>query len=363
MSVSCGIVGLSNVGKSTIFNALTAAGVESGNYPFSTTNAQSAVVDVPDPNLEAIAKFIETKKLVPAAVNVVDIAGLTEGASKGEGMGNKFLASIRECDAIMQIVRCFENPNVVREDPVDAAKDIEVVEVELCMADYETVTRAIERVSKKARTGDKESIEEKELFERAQTMLEEGRLVRTGDWTPHEVELLRPLCLMSQKRILYVANVGDDDLAGEGKQARAVRARAEETGSEWLALCGDLESELRSMSGEDREVFMAEYGIKKLGLDRLIHAAYRLLGLQTFYTAGPMEVRAWTIRAGDKAPVAAGVIHTDFEKGFIRAQVYQVTDLVEHETENAIKAAGKLRTEGRDYVMQDEDVCHFLTGK
>ncbi len=363
MSVSCGIVGLPNVGKSTIFKALTAAEVERGNYPFSTTGSQAAVVEVPDPNLETIRGFIETKKLVPAVVNVVDIAGLAEGSSRGEGLGNKFLHSIRECDAVMHVVRCFDDQNVVREDPVDPIKDMEVLELELCLADLDTASRAVERVGKKARTGDKQSILEQELFGRARAMLEEGRQVITGDWHPAEVEALKPLCLLTSKRTLYVANVGDDDVTGEGERARAVGERAAATGMRWLPFCGDLECELRGMDGEDREMFMAEFGIEELGLGRLIHATYELLGLQTFYTAGEKEIRAWTIRSGDLAPWAAGVIHTDFEKSFIRAEVYQVADLVEHGSEAAIKAAGKLRTEGRAYVMQEADVCHFLVGR
>ncbi|MDG1490882.1 MAG: redox-regulated ATPase YchF, partial [Planctomycetota bacterium] len=313
--------------------------------------------------LETIHRFIQTDKVIPASVKIVDIAGLIAGASKGEGLGNKFLSNIRETDAIMHVVRCFGGSKVVREEPVDPLKDIEVIELELALADLDTVDRAIERVSKKARSGDKDSLEQKELFERAKTMLENGDLLRAHDWTDRERLLLKPMCLMSTKRMLYVANVTDEDLDGSSDYAKAVAARAAATGSEWIPICGDIESELRNMEDEERDLFMADLGIESLGLDRLIQATYKLLGLQTYYTAGEKEIRAWTTPTGSKAPEAAGVIHTDFEKAFIRAEVYAVEDLVEHESEAAIRAAGKLRTEGRDYLMREGDVCHFLIGK
>ena len=363
MSLSCGIVGLPNVGKTTIYNALTSAQAERTAYATGSTEPNVAMISIPDPNLDRIASHIETKKVIPATVQVVDIAGLQQGASRGEGMGNRFLAHIREADALLHVVQCFENPAVAREAPVDAASDLGELEVELTLADLDTVTRGVERVSKKARTGDKDAIEEKELFERVQAMLEAGTQPRTGEWSERELELLRPLCLMTMKPVLYVANVGDDDLGAEGPHARAVAAHAEKMGSGWIALCGDLECDLRQMEDEDREAFMAEYGVEELALDRLIRAAYGLLGLQTFYTAGEKEIRAWTIQAGDTAPVAAGKIHTDFIKGFIRAEVYSVGQLEEHGSEAAIRSAGLLRTEGKDYVMNDQDVCHFLVGK
>jgi hypothetical protein len=334
-----------------------------GNFPFCTIDPAVAVAEVPDPNLQLIASLIESKKIIPAAVQVVDIAGLIAGASKGEGLGNKFLANIRETDAIMHVVRCFENPNVLRDTPVDPAGDMDVIDLELCLADLETVTKGVERVSKKARSGDKDSLFMKDVYERARALLEAGQSVRSAQWTKAELAALRPLCLMTIKRVLYVANVADDDLAGESAHAQVVARRARETGSQWLPICSDIESELRSMDAEERSLFMQELGIEQLGLERLIRATYALLGLQTYYTAGPKEIRAWTIHAGDSAPKAAGVIHTDFEKGFIRAEVYSVADLVAYKTEAAIKAAGKLRTEGREYVLRDGDVCHFLVGK
>ncbi len=362
MTVSCGIVGLPNVGKSTIFNALTAAAAEQANYPFCTIEPNIAIVDVPDTNLHEIHSRISTQKVIPASLRVVDIAGLIAGASKGEGMGNQFLANIRECDAIMQVVRCFTTPSVVREGAVDPVADIEIIELELILADLETVVRARERVKKKTRSGDKDAIVELGVMDRAKEVLENDRLLRTEEWTAHERSVLRPLCLMTIKKMLYVANVGDDDLCGTSSHAQEVAKKALESGAEWLPICGDLECELRTMGTEDRDMFMTDLGIKELGLERLIQCTYKLLDLQTFYTAGEKEVRAWTVHKGWEAPRGAGVIHTDFEKKFIRAEIYSVQDLIDYESEAAIKSAGKLRTEGRSYVMQEGDICHFLIG-
>ena len=361
MAVACGIVGLPNVGKSTIFNAITAAGAESANYPFCTIEPNIGIVDVPDPRLEQIRGHIASQKIIPASLKVVDIAGLVAGAASGEGLGNKFLGNIKETDAILHVVRCFDNDDIVHvAGKVDPIEDIEVIELELGMADTETLTRNIERVGKKARSGDKESVAQKELFQRALDVVEGGKSLRSIAWKPEERAMLRPLFLITLKPVLYVANVADDDLDGAGELAQRVAKYAADTGADFVALSGDIEGELAGMDPEDRAEFQAELGITEPGLDRLAHQAYHLLGLQTYFTAGPKEIRAWTIHKGDTAPKAAGVIHTDFEKGFIRAECYSVADLEELKTEAAIRAAGRLRVEGREYVMRDGDVVHFL---
>jgi GTP-binding protein YchF len=364
MSLACGIVGLPNVGKSTIFNAVTAAGAESANYPFCTIEPNVGIVDVPDERLAVIREHIESQRILPATLKMVDIAGLVEGASKGEGLGNKFLGNIKEVDAIAHVVRCFKKGDVVHvHGDIDPLRDIGVVELELALADLETVSRNVERVAKKARSGDKESLAQKDVFERAREALERGTQLRSLEWKASERALLRPLFLMTMKPVLFVANVSDDELDGHTPEVQAVQAYAQETGSEIVVLCGDIEGELSGMEPEERAVFMQDLGLEESGLTRLIHHAYDLLGMQTFYTAGPKEIRAWNIRKGDTGPRAAGVIHTDFEKGYIRAEIYSVSDLVEHGSEAAIKAAGKLRIEGREYVMRDGDVAHFLIGK
>src|SRR5690349_20406001 len=364
MSVACGIVGLPNVGKSTIFNAITAAGAESANYPFCTIEPNVGVVDVPDENLEIIHRFIETDRIVPASVKIVDIAGLVKGASKGEGLGNKFLGNVKECDAILHVVRCFTKGDVIHvSGSVDPARDIEVIELELALADLDTVERALERVSKKARGGDKESIVQRDAFEKARAVLEAGTQLRLADWTKVEREALQSLFPITLKPVLFIANVADDDLEGASEGAQIVRRHAEKGGAEMVALCGDIEGELMTMEPADRASFLADLGLAEPGLHRLIRKASDLLGLQTFFTAGKIEIRAWTIQKGDTGPVAAGVIHSDFEKGYVRAEVYSVEDLVAYKSEAAIKAAGKLRSEGRDYVMREGDVAHFLIGK
>jgi GTP-binding protein YchF len=363
MGLTCGIVGLPNSGKTTLFNAFTASRADRAIYPFSTTEASEAKVEVPDERLETIHRFIETERIVPAAVDVVDIPGLVPGASTGKGLGNKFLGHIKECDALLHVVRCFKNPDVVREGAVEPGHDIEELELELAMADLDTVTRAHERVSKKARSGDKQAIFEQGVFVRAKELLEEGKQLRSLEWKKADLEALRPLFLITLKPVLYVANIDQDDLGGETAWSAEVRAHAQAMGSESIELCGDLECELVNMEPEDRAEFQAELSIPELGMPRLIRATYHLLGLQTFFTAGPKEIRAWTIRKGATGPLAAGVIHTDFEKGYVRAEVYSVEDLVEHHSEAAIKAAGKLRVEGRDYVLQEGDVCHFLVSR
>ncbi len=363
MSLACGIVGLPNIGKTSVFNAATGAGAERASYAFSTVEPNLAEVDVPDPRLEVIHGYVKTDRVVPAKVKLVDIAGLAAGASTGEGMGNKFLGHIKETDALCQVVQCFERAELARETPVDPKGDIEVLELELALADFETVSRNADRVAKKARTGDKEAIFQGEVFARAKALLEDGTQLRTVEWTKDERVALRPMFLLTLKPVLYLANVGDDDFDGSSAFAQAVAAHAESVGSPWLPMCADMECELSAMDTDDRALFMEDLGLTELALPRLLASVYRLLGLQTYFTAGEIEVKAWTIEKGDTGPVAAGKIHTDFEKGFVRAEIYSVDDLVEHKTEAAIRAAGKLRVEGKAYVMRDGDICHFLVNR
>jgi len=363
VSVACGIVGLPNIGKTTVFNTLTGSGAERASYAFSTVEPNLAELEVPDERLAILHRYVETQKIVPARVKIVDIAGLAAGASHGEGMGNRFLGHIKEADALMQVVQCFERSDLARETPVDPPGDIEALELELALADFETVARNVERVGKRARTGDKDATFEKEVFERAKGLLEDGVQLRTAEWSDDELAALRPLFLLTLKPVLYVANVADDDFAGEGALARAVAGHAASVGARSIAICGDIECELGGMGADDRAMFMEELDVKELAQPRLIQETYELLGLRTFFTAGEKEIKAWTIHQGDTAPVAAGKIHTDFEKGFVRVEVYSVDDLVEHESEAAIRSAGKLRVEGKDYRMQESDVCHFLVNR
>jgi hypothetical protein len=364
MSVAAGIVGLPNVGKSTIFNAITAAGAESANYPFCTIEPNIGVVDVPDPRLGILHSLVKTQRVVPASVKVVDIAGLVKGASKGEGLGNQFLGNVKECDAILHVVRCFENGDIIHvHGKVDPRTDIEVIELELTLADNETIGKALDRVGKKARAGDKDAVFEHATFSKARELLERGRQLRLETWTDREREALRPLFLITLKPVLYVANVAADDLAKDTPHIATVRAHAAATGAGIVVLCGDMEGEIAALEPAERVEFMKDLGLEHSGLERLATATYDLLGLQTYFTAGEKEIRAWTIQKGTKAPAAAGVIHSDFEKLFIRAEIYSVDDLVQYKTEAGVKAAGKLRVEGRDYVMRESDVCHFLIGK
>ncbi len=359
MGFRCGIVGLPNVGKSTLFNALTRAGIQAENYPFCTIDPNVGVVPVPDPRLERIAGIVRPEKVVPAVMEFVDIAGLVEGASKGEGLGNRFLAHIREVDAIAHVVRCFEDPNVVHvAGRVDPARDIEVIATELALADLETVERAIARVEKQARSGDKEAKARLAVYERLRAALDAGRPARTVELSEEERPAARELHLLTAKPVLYVANVAEDGFEGN-PHLDTVRRIAAGEGAEVVPVCAAVEAELADLTDAERAELLRELGLEEPGLHRLIRAGYRLLGLRTFFTAGPKEVRAWTIRAGATAPEAAGRIHTDFQRGFIRAEVVSYEDFVACGGEQGAREQGRLRLEGKDYVVQDGDVIHF----
>ena len=360
MALNCGIVGLPNVGKSTIFNALTAAGAESANYPFCTIDPNVGVVPMNDKRLFRLQELFESARTVPVAVEFVDIAGLVAGASKGEGLGNQFLGHIRETDAILHVVRCFDDDQVVHvEGSVDPVRDIQTIDLELVLADMESLAKRKARLEKKVRSGDKEAAADMAATERVLTVLEEGHAARTVDLDAKERALLRDAHLITLKPVLFVANVAEDDLAGAHPNVAAVRQMAKDQGADVVIISGAIESELASLSDEDRGDYLAELGLEEAGLDRLAHAAYRLLGKITYFTAGPQEARAWTVREGTPAPEAAAEIHTDIERGFIRAEVVSFEELDAAGSMSAIKEQGRLRLEGKDYVVQDGDVIYF----
>ncbi|TVT46995.1 MAG: redox-regulated ATPase YchF [Denitromonas halophila] len=360
MSLKCGIVGLPNVGKSTLFNALTKSGIAAENYPFCTIEPNVGIVEVPDPRLDALSGIVKPQRVQPAIVEFVDIAGLVAGASKGEGLGNQFLANIRETDAIVNVVRCFDDENVVHvSGRVDPIADMETIVTELALADMSAVEKALHRENKKARAGDKDAKKLVEVLERLLPHLNEGRTVRTMGLSADEIDLIRPLCLLTIKPAMYVANVLEDGFENNPHLDR-LKALAEGEGAPVVAVCAKIEQELADLDDEDRLAFLEDLGLEEPGLNRLIRAGYRLLGLQTYFTAGVKEVRAWTIHVGDTAPQAAGVIHTDFERGFIRAQTIAYEDFIACGGEQGAKEAGKMRAEGKDYVVQDGDVLNFL---
>jgi ribosome-binding ATPase len=359
--MEAGIVGLPNVGKSTLFNALTAAGIPSENYPFCTIEPNVGVVPVPDARLAAINSHIETKKVIPAILRLVDIAGLVRGASKGEGLGNKFLTHIKNVDAVLHVVRCFEDEDVTHVDgKVDPIRDIETIDTELLLSDLAMVESAMDKAVRTARTGDKDAKARVAMLEVCEKRLTNGQPIRGIELDEAQTQEMRGFGFITAKKVLYVANVDEDDLHGEGEWVKQVRDRAAAESGAVVPVCAKLESELAELDEADRAELLESVGLEEPALDSLARAAYGLLGLQSYFTAGPEEIRAWTIPIGATGPQAAGVIHTDFERGFIRAEVYLVDDLNEHKTEKAIKEAGKMRIEGKDYVMQDGDVCHFL---
>ena len=359
MGIKCGIVGLPNVGKSTLFNALTKAGIAAANFPFCTIEPNTGIVPVPDPRLDALATIVKPERVIPTTMEFVDIAGLVAGASKGEGLGNKFLAHIRETDAIAHVVRCFEDGNVIHvSNKVDPIADIETIDTELALADLESVLKALDRATRAAKANDKDALARKPVLEKLAATLDQGRSARSAGLDADEKALVRDMFLITLKPLMYIANVAEDGFTNN-PHLDAVRARAEAEGAEVVPVCAAIEEELSQLEDADRDEFLKDLGLEEPGLNRVIRAGYKLLGLQTYFTAGVKEVRAWQLRAGSTAPQAAGVIHTDFERGFIRAETIGYDDFINLKGEQGAKEAGRLRLEGKDYIVKEGDVLHF----